>query len=209
MLAVRVLEAPLRSQPHLTEPGLQGVESGRQVHAGAAVESPPVADIRFRNDGQQRNAFAHHRQHLRGKAAAFGLQCPEAIGDNEVGMRIERLSQNDACGGYATRVDATRDRTGAEILEQRKTSSRVEVNEHGGVATVIATRSLDETAHAPAVLLQAVTGYGKSDKQAVANMVPRLVRLPALQNNQKRLDDEIDAIAVGLTCLASIRLRTI
>ncbi len=47
----------------------------------------------------------------------------------------------------------------------------------------------------------AVTGYGKSDKRAVAAMVPRLVILPS----RKRLDDEIDAIAVGLTCLACER----
>ncbi|MCA9357740.1 crossover junction endodeoxyribonuclease RuvC [Candidatus Kaiserbacteria bacterium] len=44
----------------------------------------------------------------------------------------------------------------------------------------------------------AVTGYGKSDKSAVIDMVKRLIRnAPA-----KALDDEYDAIAVGITCLA-------
>lgn len=44
----------------------------------------------------------------------------------------------------------------------------------------------------------AVTGYGKSDKNAVVDMVRRLVpTAPA-----KALDDEYDAIAVGITCLA-------
>jgi crossover junction endodeoxyribonuclease RuvC len=47
----------------------------------------------------------------------------------------------------------------------------------------------------------AITGYGKSDKAAIAMMVPRLVTIP----DKKRLDDEMDAIAVGLTCLASVR----
>lgn len=44
----------------------------------------------------------------------------------------------------------------------------------------------------------AVTGYGKSDKQAVYEMVRRLVSdVP-----EKALDDEYDAIAVGITTLA-------
>lgn len=44
----------------------------------------------------------------------------------------------------------------------------------------------------------ATTGYGKSDKSAVIAMVKRLIKnVP-----QAALDDEYDAIAVGLTCLA-------
>lgn len=44
----------------------------------------------------------------------------------------------------------------------------------------------------------AVTGYGKSDKEAVIDMVRRLVKeAPATA-----LDDEYDAIAVGITALA-------
>ena len=44
----------------------------------------------------------------------------------------------------------------------------------------------------------AVTGYGKSDKAAVFDMVKRLV--PTTPDTA--LDDEYDAIAVGITCLA-------
>ncbi len=44
----------------------------------------------------------------------------------------------------------------------------------------------------------AITGYGKSDKNAVIDMVKRLVAgAPPIA-----LDDEYDAIAVGVTCLA-------
>lgn len=47
----------------------------------------------------------------------------------------------------------------------------------------------------------AVTGYGKSDKGAVIDMVKRLVaNVP-----EKALDDEYDAIAVGITTLAHHR----
>jgi crossover junction endodeoxyribonuclease RuvC len=44
----------------------------------------------------------------------------------------------------------------------------------------------------------AVTGYGKSDKAAVIDMVMRLMP----EAPSKALDDEYDAIAVGITCLA-------
>lgn len=44
----------------------------------------------------------------------------------------------------------------------------------------------------------ATTGYGKSDKNAVIMMVKRLIA--NVPNNA--LDDEYDAIAVGITCLA-------
>lgn len=43
-----------------------------------------------------------------------------------------------------------------------------------------------------------VAGAGNADKKAVASMVPRLLSLPP----KKRLDDELDAIAVGITALA-------
>lgn len=55
----------------------------------------------------------------------------------------------------------------------------------------------------------AVTGYGKSDKEHVTSMVPRLIKMDDDSRDQsgqlakkKRHDDEYDAIAVGLTHLA-------
>jgi Holliday junction resolvasome RuvABC endonuclease subunit len=47
--------------------------------------------------------------------------------------------------------------------------------------------------YTPLQVKVAITGYGKSDKAAVAAMVPRLVTIAA----KKRLDDEMDAIAIG------------
>lgn len=49
----------------------------------------------------------------------------------------------------------------------------------------------------------AVTGHGGADKAAVARMVPKLLSLP----KKKRLDDELDAIAIGITALARGPLR--
>ena len=50
----------------------------------------------------------------------------------------------------------------------------------------------------PQEIKSAMTGYGKSDKAAVYAMVRQLVANVPL----KGLDDEFDAIAVGVTCLA-------
>jgi crossover junction endodeoxyribonuclease RuvC len=50
----------------------------------------------------------------------------------------------------------------------------------------------------PQEIKVATTGYGKSDKSAVIMMVKRLIKnVP-----DNALDDEYDAIAVGITCLA-------
>ena len=52
--------------------------------------------------------------------------------------------------------------------------------------------------YGPQEIKIAVTGYGKSDKSAVTSMVKRLVKnVPP-----NALDDEYDAIAVGITALA-------
>ncbi len=53
----------------------------------------------------------------------------------------------------------------------------------------------------PQEIKVAVTGYGKSDKSAVTGMVKRLV--PNVPDTA--LDDEYDAIAVGITALACAR----
>lgn len=51
--------------------------------------------------------------------------------------------------------------------------------------------------YSPQEVKLAVTGYGASDKKAVASMIPRLISLPP----KKRLDDELDAIALGIAAL--------
>lgn len=81
-----------------------------------------------------------------------------------------------------------------------KTAMRV-AEVKGMLSYIAATHTLPVHQYTPMEVKVAITGYGKSDKAAVSMMVMRLVHIPA----KKRLDDEIDAIAVGLTCLASVR----
>ncbi len=53
----------------------------------------------------------------------------------------------------------------------------------------------------PQEIKVAVTGYGKSDKSAVIAMVKRLIK----NAPETALDDEYDAIAVGITAIAHHR----
>lgn len=51
----------------------------------------------------------------------------------------------------------------------------------------------------PGTVKLAVTGDGRADKHAIARMIPHLLTLPP----KKRLDDELDAIAVAMCGLVS------
>lgn len=53
--------------------------------------------------------------------------------------------------------------------------------------------------YGPGEIKVAVTGYGKSDKEQMTAMVPRLIKI----DKEIEHDDEYDAIAVGLTCFAT------
>lgn len=69
-----------------------------------------------------------------------------------------------------------------------------------GVLLYVATKNnLPIFEYTPLQIKIAVTGYGRSDKLQVTDMVKRLIDI----KKEIKLDDEYDAIAVGLTCLAS------
>jgi crossover junction endodeoxyribonuclease RuvC len=53
----------------------------------------------------------------------------------------------------------------------------------------------------PLAIKIAITGYGRATKEQVTKMTEKLVVIP----QKKMLDDEYDAIALGLTALASAR----
>ena len=86
-----------------------------------------------------------------------------------------------------------------EIYFQKNEKTATKIAEVKGLLTYIARKAgVAVYQYTPLEVKVAVTGYGKSDKAAVGMMVGRLVRLP----EKNRLDDEMDAIAIGLTCLA-------
>ena len=77
------------------------------------------------------------------------------------------------------------------------------VAEARGVIIYAATKNnLPIYEYTPPQIKVAVTGYGKASKQMVMSMVPKLIDIKSNINS----DDEVDAIAIGLTCLACERL---
>lgn len=72
----------------------------------------------------------------------------------------------------------------------------------GAALSAAGAAGLPVSEHSPQQVKLAVTGYGNADKKAVGAMVPRLVILPP----KRRLDDELDAIALAIAAL-STRLK--
>ena len=69
----------------------------------------------------------------------------------------------------------------------------------GAILAAAGLASLPVIECSPQQVKLAVTGYGGSNKASVATMIPRLLVLP----QKKRLDDEMDAIAIGIAALAA------
>ena len=89
-----------------------------------------------------------------------------------------------------------------KLFFNQNTTNALKVAEARGVILVVAAENkLEIFEYSPQAIKIAVTGYGKATKNQMAIMVKKLVKLP--ERSSKRLDDEVDAIALGITCLAS------
>ena len=87
-----------------------------------------------------------------------------------------------------------------KLYFETNTSTAMGVAEARGVMLYESARAgLALYEYTPLQIKSAVTGYGKSDKKAIMDMVPRLIKLPT---DRKMIDDEVDAIAIALTCFA-------
>ncbi|OGZ09754.1 MAG: crossover junction endodeoxyribonuclease RuvC [Candidatus Lloydbacteria bacterium RIFCSPHIGHO2_02_FULL_50_13] len=71
----------------------------------------------------------------------------------------------------------------------------------GMIMYLAASNNIPLTEFNPLAVKIAITGYGRATKDQVIKMTERLIALP----KKKMLDDEYDAIAVGLTALAQAR----
>jgi len=73
------------------------------------------------------------------------------------------------------------------------------VSEARGAIVYIASKNgLLVYEYTPPQVKVAVTGYGKASKEMLMSMIPKLIDIKKGINS----DDELDAIAIGLTCLA-------
>jgi len=85
------------------------------------------------------------------------------------------------------------------LLWSKNKKTALQVAEARGIILLEAARAnIFVCEYNPNQVKLAITGYGKSDKKQVINMVEKLVKLAP----RKRHDDEYDAIAIALTCAA-------
>ncbi len=83
------------------------------------------------------------------------------------------------------------------ITNNQKTA--MNVSEARGVILYEASRAgLDIYEYTPGEIKVAITGYGKATKEMIMSMVPKLCKMDKITES----DDELDAVAIGLTCYA-------
>ena len=100
-------------------------------------------------------------------------------------------------------IEFTPERLAIETLFFNKNvKTALSVAEARGVILFVAqTNGADVYEYSPQAIKIAVTGHGASSKVQVESMVKRLVKnIP-----ESVLDDEYDALAVGITCIVSER----
>ena len=87
-----------------------------------------------------------------------------------------------------------------KLFFNQNTSTALKVAEARGVIIFqAALAGLEIFEYSPQAVKIAVTGYGKADKAAIESLVRKLVKI----SSTKVLDDEIDAIALCITHLAT------
>ena len=110
----------------------------------------------------------------------------------EIGNEIERLIKEYSPNALAIE----------QLYFNTNQKTAINVAKVLGVITYVCKKySLTSFEYSPLQIKNAVTGYGKSTKKQIAKMVPQLIDI----RKEIKLDDEYDAIAIGLTCLASER----
>ncbi len=83
------------------------------------------------------------------------------------------------------------------LTKNQKTATKIS-EVRGMLIYIAAKQGLKIFEYTPLEIKMTVTGFGKASKHQMMSMVQKLITLPT----KKALDDEYDAIATGLTCLA-------
>lgn len=88
------------------------------------------------------------------------------------------------------------------FTKNHKTALRV-AEVRGVIQECVAENGLGLFEYGPTEIKVAMTGHGRSDKSQVTGMVKKILKF----DKKEALDDEFDAIAVGLTCFAYERFK--
>lgn len=106
-----------------------------------------------------------------------------------VGAEVRRLINN--YGPNAAAIEKL------FFAKNQKTALRV-AEARGVILECVAEAGLPVFEYGPTEIKTAITGYGRSTKNQIIMMVKKLIKIEKVGV----LDDEYDAIAVGLTCFA-------
>jgi crossover junction endodeoxyribonuclease RuvC len=110
----------------------------------------------------------------------------------EIAVEVERLLEefNPEQMAIETLFFSNNTKTALKVAEAR-----------GVLISMCAKEGLIVNEYSPQAIKIAVTGSGSSDKTQVLKMVGLITKIDL----SKKIDDEIDAIAIGLTCFATLR----
>ncbi len=108
----------------------------------------------------------------------------------QVGKEIERLVKKYSLNSLSIEklFFNTNQKTAMNVAEVR-----------GAIIYICKKNKLNIFEYTPLQIKNAVTGYGRSTKEQISKMVPNLIEIQKII----KIDDEYDAIAIGITCLAS------
>lgn len=132
----------------------------------------------------------------RGKERLLHSECVETDRNAPLAERLTEIGARFETVLSEYRPDAVAIET---LFFNKNQTTAIAVAEARGVIVFLATKhGCRIREFGPQEVKVAITGYGKSDKAGVREMLRKLITgIP-----QTALDDEYDAIAVGITCLA-------
>jgi crossover junction endodeoxyribonuclease RuvC len=124
--------------------------------------------------------------------------CIETSSDDDFTDRLHKICQDVKSVIEKHNPDAL---AIEKLFFNRNTTTAMKVAQVKGAIILtakVAGMSIHE--YAPQEIKTAVTGYGKSSKQQMVIMTKQLVSV----RDDAKYDDEYDAVAVGITCLAHV-----
>ncbi len=144
--------------------------------------------------GFERLGIALIEKHARGREELLYSSCFRTSAKNTfperlrmVGEEVEKIIKKYSPSTLAieTLFFTTNQKTAMRVAEIR-----------GAILFIAGQHNLRIFEYTPLQIKVAITGYGKANKNQIMNMLPHLI---SFNHRDKKTDDELDAIAIGLT----------
>ena len=90
------------------------------------------------------------------------------------------------------------------FFKNQKTALKV-AETRGMILYLAALNNLDVVEFTPLEVKMSLTGYGRAEKRQVEEMVKQILKIPKMPKS----DDEIDAMAIAMTCSTGKKLKDI